>query len=137
MRLDKGCRFGLANFFESRQSPPPVLRQTEVDMLRRIWFFLETVINGSMIECIGGEKSSRASANIRNIGRALTFESTPERKAVERKVVLLFALGGLEFGCCECECGRFDDQIQRIYKGQFRMVKVLENMLFGVFTVAE
>lgn len=81
-----------------------------------------------------GEKSSVASSNSRNMGRALASESSPERKVVGRKVDLLFALQGLEFGCCEC--GRFDDQTKQLYDGQFKMAKVLKDMLFGLFTFA-
>ncbi|KAG1471986.1 hypothetical protein G6F56_001801 [Rhizopus delemar] len=100
----------------------PLNHQTEGDMLRRIWFFLDTVLDDSKINCIG------------NLGRTLAAEEKMERKVAGRKVDLLFTRQRLEYGCCEC--GRFDDDTKQLYDGSFKMAKVLKDMMYSLYRAA-
>lgn len=112
----------------------PLNHQTEGDMPRRIWFFLDTVLDDSKMNCIGGEKSSKSSCISRNLGRTLAAEEKMERKVTGRKVDLLFTRQRLEYGCCEC--GRFDDDTKQLYDGLFKMAKVLKDMMYSLYRAA-
>ncbi|KAG1145190.1 hypothetical protein G6F37_012183 [Rhizopus arrhizus] len=112
----------------------PLTDQSEGDVLRRVWFFLDTVFDNSKISCRGGEKSSKSSAATRNNERAIAGEEKMERKLIGRKVDLLFQRQNLEYGCSEC--GRYEDQTKELYDGSFKMVKVLKDMLYNLHTTA-
>ncbi|KAI8645494.1 hypothetical protein BD408DRAFT_458781 [Parasitella parasitica] len=112
----------------------PLMDQSEGDVLRRVWFFLDTVFDNSKISCRGGEKLSKSSAAIRNNERTIAGEQKMERMLVGRKVDLLFKRQHLEYGCSEC--GRYADQTKELYDGSFKMVKVLKDMLYNLHNSA-
>ncbi|KAG1171479.1 hypothetical protein G6F71_006929 [Rhizopus microsporus] len=68
----------------------PLTDQSEGDVLRRVWIFLDTVFDDSKISCRGGEKSSKSSSATRNNEGAIAGEEKMERKLIGRKVDLLF-----------------------------------------------
>ncbi|KAG1038733.1 hypothetical protein G6F43_012645 [Rhizopus delemar] len=108
----------------------PLNHQTEGDILRRIWFFLDTVLDDSKINCIGGEKSSKSSSVSRNLGRILAAEEKMERKITGRKVDLLFTRQRLEYGCCECR--RFDDDTKQLYDER-HLVEFVNSLLSDIY----
>ncbi|KAI8883688.1 hypothetical protein K501DRAFT_272433 [Backusella circina FSU 941] len=112
----------------------PLLDQTEGDMMRRIWFFIDTLFDSSSIQCRGGEKSSKASSISRNAERILSGIDKIRRKMVGRKVDLLFLRQSLEY-CC-CECGRYDDATKELNNSDFKMTKVLKDMLHCIYKSA-
>ncbi|KAG0934848.1 hypothetical protein G6F57_013189 [Rhizopus arrhizus] len=112
----------------------PLTDQSEGDVLRRVWIFLDTVFDDSKINCRGGEKSSKSSAAARNNERAIAGEEKMERKLIGRKVDLLFQRQHLEYGCSEC--GRYEDQTKELYDGSFKVVKVLKDMLYNLHNTA-
>ncbi|RCH92754.1 hypothetical protein CU098_009368, partial [Rhizopus stolonifer] len=112
----------------------PLSDQTEDDMMRRIWFFIDTVFDASPIHCRGGEKSSKSSSTSKNINRVLSAVEKIKRKMVGRKVDLLFLRQSLEYGCCEC--GRYDVPTKELHDGGFKMTKVLKDMLYCLYKSA-
>ncbi|CAO3687004.1 unnamed protein product [Rhizopus stolonifer] len=112
----------------------PLTDQTEGDMLRRVWLFIDTLFDDSKIRCRGGEKSSKASSASRNQDRTLSAVDKMARKLVGRKVDMLYMQQRLEYGCCEC--GRFDDPTKEMNDGGFKMVKVLKDMLYRLYQSA-
>ncbi|OBZ80984.1 hypothetical protein A0J61_10968, partial [Choanephora cucurbitarum] len=56
----------------------PLSAQTEGDILRRIWFFVDTAFDYSKIDCRGGEKSSKSSSAGRNAQRIIAGEEKME-----------------------------------------------------------
>ncbi|KAI9343717.1 hypothetical protein BD770DRAFT_193960 [Pilaira anomala] len=64
----------------------PLSAQTEGDILRRIWFFVDTAFDYSKIDCRGGEKASKSSFAGRNAQKVIAGEEKMESKRMERKV---------------------------------------------------
>ncbi|KAG2233278.1 hypothetical protein INT48_001590, partial [Thamnidium elegans] len=109
----------------------PLNNQSEGDLLRRVWSFVDSVFDYSKINCIGGEKASKASSASKNKDRTISGKEKMENKVMGRKVDLLFNRQQLEYGCCEC--GRFEDQIKKFNDGCFKILKALKDMLYGLY----
>ncbi|KAI8394113.1 uncharacterized protein BYT42DRAFT_591550 [Radiomyces spectabilis] len=80
----------------------PLTDQTEADMMRRIWSFIDTAFDNVKVDIRCGEKESVASSHRRNRGR-----SASHRKKHGHKTDLLFKCTEGELGCTEV--GRKDD----------------------------
>lgn len=112
----------------------PLSAHTEGDILRRIWFFVDTAFDYSKIDCRGGEKASKSSSAGRNAQRVIAGEGKMESKRMGRKVDLLFLRQRLEYGCAEC--GRYENQTKELYDGSFKMLKVLKDMIYNLYKSA-
>ncbi|KAF1797483.1 hypothetical protein V8B55DRAFT_1336444 [Mucor lusitanicus] len=56
----------------------PITKQTEGDLLKRVWFIIDSCFDFGNINCTGGEKSSQASADTCNANRSI---SNPTRQS--------------------------------------------------------
>ncbi|KAG1463411.1 hypothetical protein G6F46_003449 [Rhizopus delemar] len=65
-------------------------------LVRRIWYFVDTAFNNASIDVRTGEKESRASSSRRNQGRI-----NKERKKHGHKTEFLFKFNQGELGCAE------------------------------------
>ncbi|KAG1049129.1 hypothetical protein G6F43_008526 [Rhizopus delemar] len=70
--------------------------QSEADIIRRIWYFVDTAFDNVNIDVRTGEKESRASSSRRNQGR-----ENRERKKHGHKTDFLFKFNQGELGCAE------------------------------------
>ncbi|KAG1468313.1 hypothetical protein G6F56_003902 [Rhizopus delemar] len=74
----------------------PLTDQSEADIIRRIWYFVDTAFDNVRIDVRTGEKESRASSSRRNQGRI-----NKERKKHGHKTDFLFKFNQGELGCAE------------------------------------
>lgn len=88
---------------------------TKEDLLRRVYLFLDTVLDDSKLNCYGGRASKR-------------FPSGGE-------VDLLFVSVLHEVGCVICE--RYYDNSKELHYGSFKMVKLLKNMIYKMSTTMD
>ncbi|KAI8358555.1 hypothetical protein BD560DRAFT_335052, partial [Blakeslea trispora] len=121
----RNCLLNYLNLFKCGYLP--LTDQTEGDMMRRVWFFIDTAFDTSKISCRGGEKSSKSSSSSRNNKRTLAGENAMQRKLVGRKLDMVYFRQSSEYG--SCECGRYEEQTKELCDGGFKMAKVSKDML--------
>ncbi|KAI9262111.1 hypothetical protein BY458DRAFT_515462, partial [Sporodiniella umbellata] len=110
----------------------PLTDQTEADMIRRVWSFIDTAFDNVDLDIRCGEKESAASSCRRNQKRLLS-----NRKKHGRKADLLFKCSVGELGCAEV--GKKDDNdygTKEMYELGLKCPKMMKDQLCYLVKVA-
>ncbi|KAG1172821.1 hypothetical protein G6F36_011485 [Rhizopus arrhizus] len=95
-------------------------------LVRRIWYFVDTAFNNASIDVRTGEKESRASSSRRNQGRI-----NKERKKHGHKTEFLFKFNQGELGCAEVgkeDTG--DEGIKEMKELELKCPKMMKDQLW-------
>ncbi|KAI8139963.1 hypothetical protein BJV82DRAFT_650993 [Fennellomyces sp. T-0311] len=116
--MQSALRLFQGNFF-------PLTDQTEADIIRRIWLFVDTAFDNSEISVRTGEMESLASSNRRSGGR-----SAGDRKIHSHRTDFLFKHSNQEFGCSEVgkkDCG--DSGTKEVHELGLKCTKMMKDQL--------
>ncbi|KAI8139962.1 hypothetical protein BJV82DRAFT_672060 [Fennellomyces sp. T-0311] len=116
--IQSALRLFQGNFF-------PITDQTEAEIIRRAWLFVDTAFDNSEISVRTGEMESLASSNRRNGGR-----SAGDRKIHGHRTDFLFKHSNQEFGCSEVgkkDCG--DSGTKEVHELGLKCTKMMKDQL--------
>ncbi|KAI9470421.1 hypothetical protein BDB00DRAFT_777015, partial [Zychaea mexicana] len=119
--IETALRLYPAQFF-------PLTDQTESDILKRVWIFIDKAFDNIPIDIRSGEMASNASSLRRNLGRAIN-----NRKAQGHKTDLLMKSEHYEYGCCVAgKADHGDEGTKEKYEAGLIAPKMMEDMTWSL-----